>query len=194
MTLTLDPTLQSTIDLIARLTKAHDEAFIAAQKAEPKKTFIKMPMAIKPDSKKVKGPTPEEDVDVLTGLVAIRFKAKASGIRKKDKSKWTFKPALFDSATPPKPLPADVLIFGGSVIKVSYVIKHTPMPTGSFYTSFSLKAVQVIDLKALGARDASEYGFTGEADGFDSNEGDEGETSGGDGPAPQPAGEGGEDF
>lgn len=94
-----------------------------------------------------------------TGKVYAKFKHKAQGTRK-DKSVWTYKPALFDASG--KPLATGVVVYGGSVLKVAYGIKHTPMPTGAFYTSLQLQAVQVLELKSEYVKEASSYGFTSE--------------------------------
>jgi hypothetical protein len=174
----LDPNDAATIELVEKLTKDHAAGLAAAKKAEPKKKFNDMGTdnMFKPD-------TDKDGAETGKGLL-FTFKAKASGV-KKDKTPWQFKPAVFDSKG--KPLAPDVLIYSGSVVKVAYSIRHTAMPTGAFYTSLSLKAVQVITL-GQGGRDASSYGFTDE-DGFES---DDDTTGVADGEQGAPAG--GEDF
>lgn len=170
--LVLDPEDAATIEFVAKIEAAHEAGYIAAKKADPKKKYTKQDIKIKPETTKDGEPT---------GKTIVSFTAKASGTRKKDNSKWTFRPALFDAKR--VPLPNDIVVFGGSLIKVSYSIRHTPMPTGLFYTTLSLKAVQVLDLKAMGSRDASEYGFEDE-DGFTSDPASETPTSTGEAQAP----------
>lgn len=147
ITLLLDPEDAATVEFIDSLKKAHEEGFSAAKKAEPKKKF-------KLEDIKVKDDTNKEGVP--TGKVAVSFNCKAAGARK-DGTKWAFRPAVLDAKG--KPVPADVLIYGGSVVKIAYSLRHTAMPTGSFYTTFNLKAVQVIVLKSQSDRDAAYYGF-----------------------------------
>lgn len=156
--LVLDPEDAATIEFVAKIEAAHEAGFKAAQKADPKKKFTKQDLKIKPETTKDGEPT---------GKTIVSFACKASGVRKKDNSKWTFKPALFDASIPAKPLPSDLVIYGGSIIRVSYSIRHTPMPTGLFYTSLNLKAVKVLELKSMSSRDAREYGFEDE-EGFES--------------------------
>lgn len=148
ITLLLDPDDAATIEFVESLKKAHEAGFSAAKKAEPKKRFKLEDIKVQDDTDKEGTPT---------GKLAVSFKCKASGTRKKDGTKWAFRPAVLDAKG--KPVPADVLIYGGSVIKVAYSIRHTAMPTGSFYTTFNLKAVQVIVLKSQSDRDAAFYGF-----------------------------------
>ncbi len=156
--LVLDPQDTETIKFVAQIEAAHEAGFQAAQKADPKKKFTKQAVKIKPETNKDGEPT---------GMTIVSFACKASGVRKKDNSTWTYRPRLFDSSRPnPKPLPNDLVIFGGSIIKVCYSIRHTPMPTGLFYSSLNLKAVKVLDLKSASSREASEYGFEDE-EGFE---------------------------
>jgi hypothetical protein len=152
VTILVDPNDATTIEFIGTIEKMHAEAFAAAKKADPKKKYQDMGIGnmIADDTTKDGEPT---------GKTALKFKHKAQGERK-DKSVWTYKPALFDAAG--KPLPAGVVVFGGSVLKVAYGIKHTPMSTGAFYTSLQLQAVQVLDLKSEYTKAASEYGFSSE--------------------------------
>lgn len=101
-----------------------------------------------------------------TGKIAINFTAKASGT-KKDGSPWTFRPPVFDAKG--NVLPKNVVVFGGSVVKVAYQIRpFVSAPVGAG-VSMKLEAVQVLELKALGERAASSYGF-GEEEGYVSEE------------------------
>lgn len=163
VTLLLDPNDAATVALVEKITVAHAKGFEAAKAAEvasakasgkKPKTLIDMGITnmIKDDTDKEGKPT---------GQLAVKFKAKAEGERR-DKTKWYFKPALLDSRG--QGLPADAAIFGGSVIQVSYSIRHTAMPTGSFYTSLQLEAVLGHVIKSEYTRSASEYGFNVDAE------------------------------
>jgi len=163
ITLLLDPEDAATIEFADSLKTAHEVGFLAAKKAEPKKKFKLEAIKVKDDTDKEGAPT---------GKLAVSFNAKAAGTRK-DGTKWAFRPAVLDAKG--KPVPADVLIYGGSVIKVAYSIRHTAMPTGAFYTTFNLKAVQVIVLKSQSDRDAAYYGFQ-EEEGYGSETVAEGES------------------
>lgn len=152
VTLLVDPNDATTIEFVATISKMHAAALEAERKANPKKKYKDAGISnmIADDTNKDGEPT---------GKTALKFKHKANGERK-DKTTWTYKPDMYDAAG--KPLPKGVVIFGGSVIKVAYGVKHTPMPTGSFYTSLQLQAVQVIDLKSEYTKEASAYGFSSE--------------------------------
>lgn len=108
----------------------------------------------------------DEDTEEDTGKVEIKFKMKAGGVRK-DKTKWTAKPNLFDGKG--NPLARGIEIWGGSVA----IINHDIMPyfipgSGAYGVSRRLNAVQIITLvSAGGQRAASSYGFEAEEDGFD---------------------------
>ena len=163
ITLLLDPEDAATIEFADSLRKAHETGFSQAKKDNPKKKFQLMDIKVKDDTDKDGTPT---------GKLAVSFACKAAGTRK-DGSVWAYRPAVLDAKG--KPVPADVLIYGGSVIKVAYSIRHTAMPTGSFYTTFNLKAVQVIVLKSQSDRDAAFYGFQ-EEEGYGSEAAAEGES------------------
>lgn len=162
VTILVDPKDPAIIAFVADIQKQHDAASAEAE--------AELNTAKKTDAKKRKiifsdkgiGNMISEDTTKEgepTGKLAIKFKHKAEGTRK-DKSVWTYKPALFDAAG--KPLGSGVVVYGGSVIKVAYGIKHTPMPAGEFYTSLQLQAVQVFDLKSEYTKEASAYGFSSE--------------------------------
>jgi hypothetical protein len=163
ITLLLDPEDAATIEFVEGLKKAHEVGYGAAKKAEPKKKFQLMDIKVKDDTDKDGAPT---------GKLAVSFNCKAAG-KRKDGSVWSYRPAVLDAKG--KPVPADVLVYGGSVVKVAYSIRHTAMPTGSFYTTFNLKAVQVIVLKSQSDRDAAFYGFK-EEEGYGDEAASEGES------------------
>lgn len=112
---------------------------------------------------------PEENADGEdTGRVVVGpFKAKASGVTR-DGRKWERKVPVFDSKGNPVDL-STTSIWGGSRVKLAFI----PEP---FYTSgvgagvtLRLEAVQLIELRSGGARDAGSYGF-GAEDGYEAEE------------------------
>jgi hypothetical protein len=155
VTLIFDPNNSGDLAFIAGLRKAADEGFAAAQKEAGRKQLIQCPIKAGEEVNKDGSPT---------GRLRVVFAAKAGGERK-DGSKWSFRPALFDSKG--RVLPNDILIYGGSVLKVAFSIRHTAMKTGMFYTTFNLKSVMVLDLKSGVERSASEFGFTTEDEGYE---------------------------
>lgn len=172
ITLLLDPEDAATIEFVDSLRKANEVGLAAAKKANSKKKFTQEVIKVKDDTDKD---------GVPSGKLAVSFNCKAAGVRK-DGTKWAFRPAVLDAKG--KPVPSEVLVYGGSIVKVAYSIRHTAMPTGSFYTTFNLKAVQVIVLKSQSDRDASYYGFKDE-------EGDGAGTDGGESYEQGADGEGG---
>jgi len=155
VTLLLDPSDDDTTKFVQSLHDANDAGFSAAKKSNPKLKLQKMDMKIEEEQDKEGN---------LTGKLAIRFKCKAEGVRK-DGTAWTNRPGVLDAKG--NHIPKDVLIYGGSVVKVAYNINHTAMPTGAFYTSFNLQAIRVYVLKSQSDRDAAYYGFTSEEEGYE---------------------------
>ncbi|WP_187971124.1 DUF2815 domain-containing protein [Aquibium microcysteis] len=115
----------------------------------------------------------DEDTEEDTGKVEMRFKMKASGTRKKDGSKWTAKPALFDAKG--KPLKKGIEIWGGSVAIINAEFSpYFVVGTGSYGVMRRLNAVQVIELVSKGERTAASYGFEAQ-EGFDSDDLEDGD-------------------
>ena len=100
-----------------------------------------------------------------TGFTAFKFKATASGTRKKDKSTWTFQPRVFDAALLPIDL-KKVQVWGGSEVKVAYEMAPYGItnysPSIGVGVSLKLSAVQVITLKTGSGKDAKAFGFEAE--------------------------------
>lgn len=135
--------------LIDVITKAHAAGYAEAKKANPKKKYQNMGTdnMFREETDKDGAPT---------GNIEFRFKCAASGTRK-DGSTWAFRPSVFDVRG--GIIPVSTPIFGGSVMKVAYSIRHAAMETGSFYSSLNLKAVQVFVVKSQSDRSASDFGF-----------------------------------
>ena len=97
------------------------------------------------------------------GNLEFNFKCKASGITKTGQA-WTQKPKVFDSKG--KPIPKDILVWGGTTMKVAYeVIPYSNNMLGSG-VSLRLKAVQIQELVSGGGASADTYGFKEETNGY----------------------------
>lgn len=155
-------------DLVAKIDDAHREAVEKARQENPK-------------SKRIKEADLPYEEDHERDEVVFKFRMKAS-FRNKAGETVTMRPALFDAKG--KPLPPDVKIGGGSILRVSF----EPAP---YYTALNgagvtlrLKAVQVIELQTYGGASASAFGFEAE-DGYEADssssgfdDADEGESVG----------------
>jgi hypothetical protein len=160
--------------LVSKLTEAHTAAVAAAKqelaKDPKKKAELKnMKVADLPFSKDLDKDTGDE-----TGNLKFNFKAKASGVRKADKSEWHFRPPVYDAKG--KPMSDAVKIFAGSVVKVAYQLNPFYTTKVGAGISLKLQAVQVIELRSGAGRDAAAYGF-GQEDGFDSSDSEDGDTT-----------------
>lgn len=122
------------------------------------------------DSKKKGKKVKEADlpylIDEEAGTVRFSFKMNATGERK-DGTKYTQAPALFDSKG--QPIPKGTRVGGGSVCRVSYEMNPFHVPALGVGVSLRLKAVQIIELRE-GGRDASGFGFEAEEEGYSATE------------------------
>ena len=97
------------------------------------------------------------------GNMQFNFKCKASGVSKTGQN-WEQKPKVFDSKG--TPISKDILVWGGTTMKVAYeIIPYSNNMLGSG-VSLRLKAVQVHDLVSGGGASADSYGFKEEANGY----------------------------
>lgn len=96
-----------------------------------------------------------------TGNLLFTFKAKASGeaVDRKtgEKRIWKFKPAMFDSKG--TPIPEGTTPYGGTKLRVAYQCKPFFTDMVGAGLSLSLQAVQILDLRTGGGRDAAAFGF-----------------------------------
>lgn len=143
--------------------EAFDEEFEKQRADKPKmspaKIKEKIPFADLP-VKPYEDPETGED----TGDYQVTFKMAASGISKKTGKPWTRRPALFDAKS--KPIdPNKVDIWSGSVLKVSYTADPFCTAIGAG-VSLRMEAVQIIELRSGGQRDAAGYGFGAEEGGY----------------------------
>ena len=97
------------------------------------------------------------------GNMQFNFKCKASGVSKTGQN-WEQKPKVVDSKG--TPISKDILVWGGTTMKVAYeIIPYSNNMLGSG-VSLRLKAVQVHDLVSGGGASADSYGFKEEANGY----------------------------
>ncbi len=140
-------TLELTPDNSKSLIKNIDDGLKVAQK----------------DSKSNKTASLPYKTDEETGNLQFNFKCKASGQTKTGQT-WEQKPKVFDSKG--TPISKDILVWGGTTMKVAYeIIPYSNNMLGSG-VSLRLKAVQVHDLVSGGGASADSYGFKEEADGY----------------------------
>lgn len=115
------------------------------------------------DSKSNKTASPPYKKDEETGNIQFNFKCKASGVSKTGQN-WEQKPKVFDSKG--TPIAKDILVWGGTTMKVAYeIIPYSNNMLGSG-VSLRLKAVQVHELVSGGGASADSYGFKEEANGY----------------------------
>ena len=97
------------------------------------------------------------------GNMQFNFKCKASGVSKTGQN-WEQKPKVFDSKG--TPISKDILVWGGTTMKVAYeIIPYSNNMLGSG-VSLRLIAVQVHELVSGGGASADSYGFKEEANGY----------------------------
>jgi hypothetical protein len=165
---------------IAQLQPLFDQAV-----AEGREAFAKL----KPETrKKLKDVTInsfytellDAETEEPTGEIELKFSKRYSGTFQKGPKtgqKWTSKVDLFDAKG--KAMTKAPVIWGGSTGKVGFEVSSYFIPgTGALGLKFFLNAVQVIDLRSGGSKDAAAYGF-GAEDGYehvDSAENDSGFT------------------
>lgn len=130
-----------------------------------------------------KMPLPMEEVvndqNEPTGDINFTFAIVAGGIAKKTKKPYDNKPAMFDA----KGKPCSIDLYSGAEGKITFIISAYTNPKGEVFVSLKPRAVQVLKLAggAGGSRDASQYGFGADDEGFDASEFD-GAQGGGDSP------------
>lgn len=104
----------------------------------------------------------EDDQGNVTGCILFNFKKVASGVTK-DGREWKFVCPVYDAKLKPVDL-TKVNIGGGSLIKVAYSASPFNVPAIGIGVTLRLEAVQVLEAKSFGQRDASGFGFSTEED------------------------------
>lgn len=151
-----------------------------APKDKPTAVFdpVKAKARIEKELKRADKPYKEilDDEGNETGAYAFTFKQKAT-LKLRDGTIVTKKVDLFDAAN--KPL-TGVAVYGGTVAKIAYEALPFFTPAVGAGLTLRLNAVQVIELKTAGDRDAKSYGFEEEGEGIESESTDTSEGSGDD--------------
>ena len=95
------------------------------------------------NGKKVKiAPKP---YSIENGFALFKYKMKATGINRKTKEPFSQRPALFDAKKNPLN-PSSCNIWGGSKMKIAYVLRSYYSPALGAGVTAQLKAVQIIEL------------------------------------------------
>ena len=95
------------------------------------------------NGKKVKlAPKP---YSIENGQEVFKYKMKATGINRKTKEPFSQRPALFDAKKNPLN-PSSCNIWGGSKMKIAYVLRSYYSPALGAGVTAQLKAVQIIEL------------------------------------------------
>lgn len=105
-----------------------------------------------------------------TGNVIMNFKMKASGVSKKDGSKWNRRPILMDAKG--KPMVGVKSIYGGTVGRVSFDVDNFFTGAAGAGLSKYLVGVRILELVSEGMASASDLGFEDEEEGYEFDEGD----------------------
>lgn len=134
---------------LAELEGLAQAAFAKAKAENPK--AVNKTVLTKPDTAK-----DSDGNEIPNGKVVVKFAKDAGGTTKAGKV-WEFKPTLYDSQG--NSLPKGTVIYGGSRIHVAFRPQPTLMPTGDFYYSLKLEAVQVVHLVSSFTRDMASVGF-----------------------------------
>lgn len=154
--------------LISKLSPHHAEA-VAKGKEEYDALPVKARKANEFKEVPFFNPEYDEETEEETGRYIFNFKMKASGVAKKTGKKWERAPAIFDAkghALTGKKIPS---IGSGTIGRVNFQV--LPFFTAAVGAGLSLRleAVQLIDVRSFGERDAKGYGF-GEEEGFDGSD------------------------
>ena len=112
-------------------------------------------------------PAVDEDEEEIPGVYLFNCKRRASGEVKKGPragTKWTARVMLFDSKG--QPIPKNVEIWGGSLLKCSITLEPWYTPSLGFGIKLGLQAVKVLELVQRGQRSAADFGFDAEEEGY----------------------------
>ena len=82
---------------------------------------------------------------VEDGFALFKYKMKATGINRKTKEPFSQRPLLFDAKKNPLN-PSSCNIWGGSKMKIAYVLRSYYSPALGAGVTAQLKAVQIIEL------------------------------------------------
>jgi hypothetical protein len=111
------------------------ENHVQAVREERERMKIKKPLKVA---------EPPYRINEETGNYEFNFRMKAQGVAKKTGKHFSFKPVLVDCKL--NPVPEGVMIFGGTVAKVSFYISPFESPAVGVGLSLRLRGVQILKL------------------------------------------------
>jgi hypothetical protein len=107
-----------------------------------------------------------------TGMIAFKFKSQAEYVDKKTGETKTRRIAHFTASGKPIPHGEKPDLWGGSRVRLSYSVGAFGNTAAGTGVSLRLEAVKVIEAKQKGSgEDASRYGFDGDDEGYEGEEG-----------------------
>ena len=148
------------LELITLIDKCVEKAFTEEKKKGKRKNLKKATLPYKKENDKY----------------IFKFKMKAKGTNSKTGEAFTQRPAIFDSEL--KPLNKDLIVWGGSTLRVSFFPREWYTPLLGAGCSLRMKSVQVKNLVEGSSMTGSSQGFEKvEGDSSTKNESDEEEIS-----------------
>ena len=148
------------LELVTLVDKCVEKAFEDEKKKGKRKNL-----------KKATLPYKKEDDKYI-----FKFKMKAKGTNSRTGEAFTQRPAIFDNEL--KPLNKDIIVWGGSTLRVSFFPREWYTPLLGAGVSLRLKSVQVKNLVEGSSMNGSSQGFEKvDGDSSTKNESDEAEIS-----------------
>ena len=148
------------LELVTLIDKCVEKAFEDEKKKGKRKNL-----------KKATLPYKKEDDKYI-----FKFKMKAKGTNSRTGEAFTQRPAIFDNEL--KPLNKDIIVWGGSTLRVSFFPREWYTPLLGAGVSLRLKSVQVKNLVEGSSMNGSSQGFEKvDGDSSTKNESDEAEIS-----------------
>lgn len=154
---------EAALALIKKLEAERDEQFAKFISENPKKKKTATVASVYTDEM--------DDEGEETGRIILKFKMRASGVKKETQKAWTMRPSIFDSLKQEITKNAPN-IGGGSILRANFETSTSFIESAkAFYLTLRLNGVQIKELKSFGGRSADSMGFDEVEDGFDGNEG-----------------------
>ena len=155
----LEVNAEKALELVTLIDKCVEKAFEDEKKKGKRKNL-----------KKAMLPYKKEDDKYI-----FKFKMKAKGTNSKTGEAFTQRPAIFDNEL--KPLSKDIIVWGGSTLRVSFFPREWYTPLLGAGVSLRLKSVQVKDLVEGSSMNGSQGFEKVTGDSSTKNESDEAEIS-----------------
>ena len=148
------------LELVTLIDKHVEKALTEEKKKGKKRELKKAPLPYKKEDSKY----------------IFKFKMKAKGTNSRTGEAFTQRPAIFDNEL--KPLSKDLIVWGGSTLRVSFFPREWYTPLLGAGCSLRMKSVQVKNLVEGSSMNGSSQGFEKvEGDSSTKNESDEEEIS-----------------